>query len=1454
MRSYLKEKSARRSIMQKVIEKVLAGSLALIMLIGMFPPMPVSAEENTAVAASSANTVAYSDSVVRAAFTDETIRLNGQTNEKGWSLLTAVGTGNSIGAQWDTKNLYIAVRSENKEAVTFTLNGTKITNDNSDSKTSTNKKCTEYKIALKTLGVSATDFGEKINAEFTIGKNTWKGTIVLSGIDWISADNASRTATRTSTTRSGTRIVHPTSRPTENQGSNAITAGYTYFDLYTATGHNPDAVHTRSYFMGEEYALLSDRSASTVFEFDFTARSMPVYKMGEMADFYPYYPSRGFIWDIHDSSSETDAGGYTFAINNTDGGLIFQAFTAEKTVSHYLNKKLGDTFRIGMLIDPEGNITLYVDGVEAATFTKMRFENSHFADTGYAFGIMRNATPAASAADNFDLDVTNVAVGKYYGESVIDGINFSLIQRDTYKNFTAHEVTAKLSLPSEFKHELLGTKIPLTWTSSDPSVIDPATGNVTRPAADGKLVTLTATAASLGASKEIEVYVKGLAPSTDVLVAKSDLATHKGAGEALDVYEFVFDEKNNSIIRDLGETKTVNVIALKDGDDVCRLNESLVTIWTSDDNVSYTQVPAFKLLRAGEYTYLYNFEAAARYIKVHCTSHYSHDADFIGPLHDMINAYYEDVFGGNGSAFATESSVTLKNDTDTAQFDTVSVLSPADAGVSCLKSDYSDVRFYLNGDLLYHFFDGENFQVRVPKLSKNSSVTLKVLSGNADAMDIANKENVFEVIYGTKETYTYSSRWWIELPNGNLMAFVNVGQRGTAFVYRISTDQGRTWSGNITATGSYDYLCVPQGQIYDEDSGRILVTGFTRIADASGAETGLTTRYMYSDDMGRTWKKAPLTVEGYDSDYILSYATIIKVSQSYDGEDGPGVDFLHVLGHESPTMSEYYDNGYGVSVGRVAYTTDCGKTWTLSPDEIGYYDSKSDIPHIREMGISEQNILEAPNGDIVMYARCQFEDVYKLGYAVSKDHGITWSDVELSEVYSVNTQPMLFDYEDYKFIMWNGNNMFGGGSYRRDPLVVGYFLDDELREVYGIQDMLLNTGMYGVRVSEERDGTNPQIVKTGNSLLTAYSYRTIRVDNYLDYFFKTKGAYDSFEQKSTKYEGWANDGGEMIVSSDFSTDGERSMLMKTGSAGRRSIPYLQNGTVSFDIYVSDVSKAKFEFELESASSRKFGEAAPIALHVEGSTLSFYGSNKTAALDLKTGWNSFKIDLALADATPAASVSVNSGTPIEIPVNIEVGDYACYAHMTCLGTLDYYLDAFYINDTDASYIPDIVVSAEASPLTEVPESLAEAHADVSALTSAMQEMLLTDAGEGYTAENTAVYALSPIISRDGGDTWSEATEDDIPAAGMSVKIDYPNGTSSARHSFIAMTSDGKSLKVTKEADALYLQTDSLAPVIVAWEAAPNAGASPLLWIGIGVGVAAVVLLVVALTVKPKKKEN
>lgn len=203
-------------------------------------------------------------------------------------------------------------------------------------------------------------------------------------------------------------------------------------------------------------------------------------------------------------------------------------------------------------------------------------------------------------------------------------------------------------------------------------------------------------------------------------------------------------------------------------------------------------------------------------------------------------------------------------------------------------------------------------------------------------------------------------------------------------------------------------------------------------------------------------------------------------------------------------------------------------------------------------------------------------------------------------------------------------------------------------------------------------------------------------------------------------------------------------------------------------------------------------------------------------------------------------------------------YACYAHMTCLGLLDYYLDAFYINDTDNSYIPDVVVTAETAPLTEVPENLTETYADVTALTGAMQSTVLSEAGEGYTAENTAVYALSPIPSKDGGE-WTAASAEDIPASGMTVMIAYPEGTAADTHAFRAADANGKSLSVAETENGLKIKVTDASPVILAWaETAdepidiPAGGLPTGAWIGIGAGVIVIAVIAVVIISKSKKK--
>ncbi len=1444
-------------------KRAIAFALSLLMALGAAPAFAVSASDTVEVSLPSVTT---GDGVLRAAFTTDTMKINGLTTEYGWSMSTKVGDAGAVGAQWDHDNLYVAVRTENKESVKITVNGIELTADNAKSKSSSNKLNIEYEVSLATLGVTVDGYGTKIPAKVQVGNAVWEGDILLSAIDWFTADNANRTSSSIGSGRSGMRLVHAYSQPTQYQNSKAIKGGYNLYDVYNADTRVAISIRTYVMLGGAHFAPLGDRTADTIVEFDFCAKAMPEYELGTDNDFWAEYTTCGFNWYITDADDHY----VTMGIVNTDSGLVFVLQNTSKSEKNTgpmyscpLNKQVGDTFRIGTNWTTEGDIVLYVDGEVLDVIKNAESTHSRVtSDNVICYQILRNTENATSAADDINVEVTNLAAGKYYGETILDTLHFDDIAKDAAQNKDAYSVYTDLTLPSELKTPCFPASA-ITWTSSDASVIDPATGKVTRPATNGKLVTLTATVTETGDTKSFDVYVKGLAPEGDVLAVLNDTTIYNTSGTAPDVYEFAFDVNNNSIIRDQKESKAVNVIVLKDSDEINKLNEAMVTIWVSDDNKEYTQVPAFKMLRAGMYTYLYDFEATGRYIKVHCTDCGVNDAEFVGPLDEMIEVRYEEVFGDGGAAFEKASTVTLTNSSDTAKFDYIAKLSPADAGVQCKDANNADVRFYLDGEMLYHYFDGTDFYVRVTKIPKNGSVTLDVISGNASAMDISNKTNVYEIVYGTVET-SYSTgggRYMLTLPDGKMMAFRSGGENNAAFSYRISTDQGRSWSNNLTASGSFDYLCIPQAAVYDAATGRIIVSGWRR-------ENGvLLTRYMYSDDMGRSWKKAPLTQTGeYESTYLLSYSNIATLS-CHDG-DGPNVDYVHALYTSSPAMEKYYNNGYSQGVTRVSYSTDNGLTWTLGPDDIAFYEGEAsgEHAHTREHGNCEHSILEAKDGTVVVYMRCQYDNVFTLSRSVSKDHGKTWqTHSELSDVYSVNCQPMLFNHADNQFMLWPGNNMYGQASFRRCPLSIGVSYDN-LMTFENIIDIYCKTSMQGLMMGSAMDNTNPQIAIVGDTLL-AVSSQTIRIENFTDYFFRTRGAYDTFENTTPEYEGWSTTGGEIRLTDAQASEGKYSMRIAQASSAARSIPYLQNGTVSFDLYIEDVDKAKFEFEFESAYGFEYGLAAPIAFKLNGNKATFLGADADVTLDLKDGWNTFSFDLSLLNDTPSATLSVNGGSAVSVPVDAEIGNYICYVHVRALGTLEYYLDEFLVNDLDDAYAPDVVVSAEASALTEVPEDLSETYADAAALTAAMQATVIADTDTLYTAENTAVYALSPIISKDGGDTWAAADVSDIPANGMTVKIAYPAGTATDTHAFRAADANGAILTVTEGADGLYVKVSDSAPIILAWiefvdptpdtgdtPGTTDGGASPFVWVGIGAAVVAVAAVAVIAIKKLSHKQN
>ncbi len=1406
-------KKIEEQSMATTLRKILALSLVCVMLLGILPPLPISAETPVLLSASE------QESVILASYANDEIKLNGNPNESSWNLHQYIGDNARFGAQWNNETLYIGVKNPDKQEISIALNNTALNADNAQIKSSANKKNNEYAVSLDKIGVTVKDYGTTINASIQVGDETWTGKIVLTSTYWLTLPKAARGS-------ADMAITDLDRLPTAKQGVKETDTGLNFYDLYNPKGANPRAVRSYAVYTDKKDfgKALADKTQATVVEFDFHASKMPVYEQGADNEFWSYIPTAGFAaWLTDAVGADNKPYMVSFGIINTDIGLVFVVHDDVQDYTYVLNKQVGDTFHVGLTWTPDGDLSVAIDGATVATYKGVEFKPVwwELAPSTLTLNCCRSVNAAESAEDDIDFDINNLKVGKSLGESVTDALTFRILAN---KNESQTAVKSDLALPATMDDEQTGLQYSIQWSSSDPSVIG-TDGKVTQPDGNGKTVTLTAklseNGTDLGLEKSLDVFVVGLNPSAGTLVTQNDTVTYKMKGVVYDAPTFTLDTTNNSIIRDLGEVKTVNVIALKDGDEITRLNESMLTIWASDDNKGYKQVDSFKMLRAGQYTYLYDFEANGRYIKVHSTTHDATDPDFTGPLDGMIEAYYENVFGDGGTAFEKKSTVTLKNDTANTVYDAVYVLSPEEAGVSCVSAEKADVRFYLGNELLYHYYDGENFLVRVTKIEANGSVTLKVLSGNANAMNISDKEYVYEVVYGTRETFNRMyGRWYLSLPSGMLISYSGIGASDKPFSYMTSQDEGRTWSTGILADGSHDFLCIPYGDIYDEDSGRILVQGTRTMENGK-----LSTRIMYSDDLGKSWNKTTMNWPE-DAQYFQNYVDFTKCA-SYDGEDGPGVDFVF----PAAINDTRYPSTPGVATTIVVYTKDCGKTWEMSESRI-YYPEGEGL-QVRESGVCEASIICAEDGTLVLYARCQFENTNHFAVSYSYDNGITWTEeAVLSNIYGTNTQPILFDFEGAKMVMWGGNNALGGASYRRYPMNVALSYDGA-KTFEGIQDIFLRTAYQGMTTGNRFDVTNPTVGQVGDSLIVSFTgdgHFSLRVDEFADYMFLTKGAYDSFENATPEFEGWAITGGMIDNSADHASDGENSMKFSVGASAVRSIPSLSNGKISFDLWIDDAAKADVEIELESSFAIDYGVAAPVAFELNGKKLTFLGAKSAVDVDLKNGWNTFVFDLLLDGDTQSATLSINGGAAINAPINHgDIHTYVSYVSVNCNGAETYYLDNFLAEDNDVVLYTEKQVNTEITDLSEVPAALAERFETIDDLKAYMQGRMTAEHGEAYTADNSKFMSLALPVSTDGGATFRDTVPNDIPMEGIEIRLDYPEGTTSVSHEFKLIqlfTQDsnrhsayaGKynSPVIRERADGLYVTVLAASPILLSWE--------------------------------------
>lgn len=1182
------------------------------------------------------------------------LTMDGAISENSWILNSAAMENGAaalrIGAQWNISTLYLALEGSALAKSSVEVNGVAI--DLAGSYAVKNGNVAEIAIPMATLGITVRNYGQQIPVTVTVNGVAYSLTVCLSSVSWFATDNSAHRV----------NSEFGNSYDLADHGAVMLDDGYYIYDHYNNANVANSGTYVYYNFLKEDPTKpanppLWPANQTYYLQFDFQATSMPVYD-ASVTGYDIRNSNCGVSWavmgerekDKQDAMSECTL----FGMYNNGKNLVFVISGQDALVSFPLDKQVGDLFRVAVAVNADGDLQVFIDGELKRTVVNAEKRLSGmapYANKGtVAFRVVRSSALAQSGADNFDVYMTNLAFGLYYGESVLDALNFDVIKG---RNTDQMALTYALNLPSTYTNTRLGTTVDLTWTSSDTNVIS-NTGTVTRPAKSGQLVTLTAATAD-GDVKEIQVYVKGKNAGNTVMTIVNDVDPESSYGKVTDVHQFTLDQNNSSVVYNQGSAKPFNVVRLADADGVGRLHADLLKLYVSDNNANYTRIEDFKLLQIGRYWYLYGFEANARYVKVHCTHFNGAEADFTGVLSEMITAYYDDGFGAAGG-FASTANVTLTNTSNRPKTDYPWAVDAAGLGVSFLAANCADARFYADGQLLYHYYENGKFYVRVPYVAAGGSVQITVKAGAADALDISNKEAVYEVIYGSRELTILNKLTGnrvartLTMRDGRMIG-IDVDVSGYGVVAQYSDDQGYSWTAPVKIPESVGLFNGVSGFIYDDKLDRIIIAGYVY------TETSTRTNFIYSDDCGASWQYLGGTT--FDGSCYVD-------GLSLQTNDGAGSNVDYVIGLGGPLID---DQGTVLGLQAFsAYSADGGKTWYRS--EALTVEAAAGT----EAGISENTVYEMADGTLVMYARWQDAGIYHFAVYYSYNHGLSWTkEPVMSEIYTVNTNPVMLDDEGTALLMWSGNTALGGNSYRRTPLNIAVSNDQsELLRFSNIQDLYAKYSLQGLDTATQNQATNPHFRIHGDKIIAVWMNNftavvQLHLDQYRDFIYKTKGAYDSFEGRSVEYEGWASVYGNALRTDAQAYAGSYAMLLEAGSAVARSVPSVSKGQLSMQVYVAQGNE-DFTLELQTAFSNN-AQATPIRLVAENGVL--------GGVQLVSGWNSLVFDLQLDDGK--ATLQVN-GQPAQITVDTQIGDYICYVYMKTT-TDDVYVDEFTLMDDD-----------------------------------------------------------------------------------------------------------------------------------------------------------------------------
>lgn len=765
-----------------------------------------------------------------------------------------------------------------------------------------------------------------------------------------------------------------------------------------------------------------------------------------------------------------------------------------------------------------------------------------------------------------------------------------------------------------------------------------------------------------------------------VLTKSFDFDPLTGGGECANEL-FCLDQNYSSVIYDMGKIADINRAELVSRCSGSRLTRNFVALYQSDDNQTYTPITFFSMLRHKERILFYNFSAHARYLKIHTTYRKcaGEGMALINRPDDLMSAYFSNqpLLSGN-VPFAHMTQVTVRNNRDSTVYDYVDCFSLSELGISEneIEADMRDIRFRLNGWELPHYYRDGRFYVRIFEFPPKATVKLDILYGNSEAESVSDGVDTLEIEYGNKTETQVAAGSWItsveEMPDGSLITVGHYSGQKRPCLSR-SVNGGRTWSNPKPIQFTDDSLYNPEKHKNDDCAGfitdkeRNLV--FLFCTHGANLEKANSLLLLTTRDSGYTWNIRVLDMPA--DVYFSSYSDGIRLRNNPQNTTPTYVFTTALL---SPK------NYAGLACSAV-YSKDGGETWRLSESRVNHCHGKYKPGW--EKGISEDTVWEKRDGTLVMFCRYQIEGIMHFAVSHSYDGGVTWEEIpQKSNIYATNTQPMLFENQRQPMLLWGGNNAMGTFSYCRFPMSIACSKDDgeTYEEIQDVSFQLRMSNREAVRRLTAHEITNPDIVlfnRGGVRCAYILSMRDrILIEDFDNWFWKTKGAYDTFDYGVSEADGWITVSGERPVLHPLN----KGMYLGSETKLSRSIPFVQSGTAFFDFHMNCIEGGLY-LELQSAYHRDPVKAAPITLHIDSQGYTYYNANSEwidTGMILKQGANT--ISISFDGNSETANLTVN-GEEREITFNASVGKYICFAYLYCGTNIDVRLDCFAVWDRD-----------------------------------------------------------------------------------------------------------------------------------------------------------------------------